>query len=93
MVTTVQVRPYELLVRWRNGVISGAHVGFEDAIFEDGVFRSASPRNVQPVDIGSGQGFPLSDILTTLSADSLVRIGELEAQVRELQEKLAAKEV
>lgn len=85
MARTVETRPYEFLVRWRDGRISGAHVGFEDAIIEDGVVQGVSPRNVQAVDIGNGQGFPLQDILTTMSADAFVRIGELEAEVRALK--------
>jgi hypothetical protein len=89
---TVITRPYEFLVRWRDGVISGAHVGFEDAIVEDGKVIGATPLPVQAVDIGSGQGFPLQDILTAMGADAFVRIGELEAEVRGLKAAQASNE-
>lgn len=66
------VQPYELLVRWRDGKISGAHVGFIDVLTKDGVVIKAEPQNVQAVDVGAGVGFPLKDILDTVNADALV---------------------
>ena len=80
---TVVTRPYEFLVRWRNGAISGAHVGFEDAIVEDGNTVSTTPNPVTPVDIGQGNGFPLSDILGTIEIDALARVAALEAELAE----------
>lgn len=70
MITTVK-RPYEFLVRWRNGVISGAHVGFELTTIEDGKMLSTTPLNVMPVDVGQGQGFPLAEILSQIHIDAI----------------------
>lgn len=72
MAKTVVTRPYELLVRWREGKISGAHVCFEDAIFEDGKETGTIPSHAMAVDIGSGKGFPLADILAQVNIDVLV---------------------
>jgi hypothetical protein len=71
MIETVK-QPYELLVRWREGKISGAHVGFELTTTEDGKVLSTSPLAVIPVDIGQGIGFPLADILAQVQVDALV---------------------
>lgn len=87
MITTIK-RPYEFLARWREGKISGAHVGFEVTTMEDGKVISVAPLTVQPVDIGNGIGFPLRDILNDLSADALIRVGELEAEIRTAKETI-----
>lgn len=64
-------RPYEFLVRWKDGIISGAHVGFEVTVTENGQVISTTPLNVVSVDIGTGQGFPLADILGQIQVDAL----------------------
>lgn len=90
MTITVEEWAYELTVRWRNNRLSGAHVGFELAQFKDGELTGVTPLPVMAVDIGSGKGFPLQDILTKLAADALIRVGELEAEVRKADETIAA---
>lgn len=67
MIETVK-RPYEFLVRWRDGVISGAHVGFEVTTTENGQVLSTTPLPV--VAVGDG-GFPLADILGQIQIDAL----------------------
>lgn len=64
-------RPYEFLARWKDGVLVGAHVGFEVTVTENGQVLSTTPLNVVPVDVGQGQGFPLADILGQLQIDAL----------------------
>lgn len=64
-------RPYEFLARWKDGVLVGAHVGFEVTVTENGQVLSTTPLNVLPVDIGQGQGFPLADILGQLQIDAM----------------------
>ena len=64
-------RPYEFLVRWKDGVLVGAHVGFEVTVTENGQVLSTTPFNVVPVDVGQGQGFPLDDILEQLQIDAM----------------------
>ena len=71
MITT-EKRPYELLVRWREGKITGAHVGFELTATEDGKVLSTTPLAVMAVDIGQGIGFPLADILAQVHTDALI---------------------
>jgi len=71
MMKTVETRPYEFLIRWKNGVISGAHVGFEDVILEAGVVSGTVQQNVQAVNVGLGKGFPLADILGQIQIDAL----------------------
>ena len=76
-------RPYELLVRWREGKISGAHVGFEITTTEDGSVLSTTPLAVMPVDIGQGAGFPLADILAQVHTDALIQMDAAQATATE----------
>jgi hypothetical protein len=64
-------RPYEFLIRWKDGAISGAHVGYEVTATEDGNVLSTTPLPVVPVDVGTGQGFPLAEILGQVQIDAL----------------------
>jgi hypothetical protein len=89
-------RPYELLVRWKDGVIAGAHVGFELTTSEDGVALSTTPLPVMAVDIGQGAGFPLADILAQIHVDAIAgfeakaaECSQYEAKIAELEEKIA----
>lgn len=68
---TVETQPYEFLIRWRDGVISGAHVGFEEIILDAGVVTATIQQAVQPVDVGLGNGFPLVDILGQIQITAL----------------------
>ena len=79
MIETVK-QPYELLVRWREGKITGAHVGFELTATEDGNVLSTTPLPVMAVDIGQGVGFPLADILAQVHTDALVSRDEAIAE-------------
>ena len=84
-------RPYEFLVRWRDGVISGAHVGFEVTVTENNVVLSIEPLPVVAVDIGQGQGFPLTDILGQIQVDALKdRDAALQAKSTALAAKATA---
>ena len=86
--------PYELLVRWRDGIISGAHVGFITTLRRDGVLIMETPENVQPVAIGSTAGFPLSDILSQVQIDAIIAMeaarAEKAAEVAALKAEIAA---
>lgn len=85
MIETVK-RPYELLVRWREGKISGAHVGFELTATEDGKVLSTTPLPVMPVDIGQGVGFPLKDILEQIHVDAITGMDTAQAEVKTVNE-------
>lgn len=77
--STVIERPYEFLVRWKDGVISGAHVGFETAIIEDGKPDRIIPNDVQPVAIGKENGFPLDKIMDQLHIDAIAAMDDARA--------------
>lgn len=84
-VTAMTEVPYEFLVRWKEGKLAGAHVGFSLlATMDDGTMQEA-PQNVQPVDIGQGNGFPLKDILDKLHVDALTQIDKLQADLNAAQ--------
>jgi hypothetical protein len=70
------VKPYEFLARWRDGVLTGAHVQFISTIVEDGVVMPGSERlsDAMPVDVGGLKGFPLADILQQLHTDALAAV-------------------
>lgn len=105
MITTTK-HPYEFLVRWRDGKLSGAHVGFELTTTEDGTALSTTALPVMAVDIGQGAGFPLADILSQVHVDALTdrdaaqaaqveseaACAQHEATIADLQAKLDASE-
>lgn len=70
MIQNVQ-KPYEFLVRWTDGVISGAHVGFVEQLIDDGKVLSQTPLPVQPVSLAGETGFPLATVLGQLQIDAL----------------------
>lgn len=72
-------RPYEFLARWKEGKLIGAHVQFVTVISDDGVVISETPADVQPVDIGTGKGFPIADILSQLNVDSIAKMDSANA--------------
>lgn len=82
---TVITRPYEFLVRWKDGIISGAHVGFEDVIMDDGKELGSRQSNVVSVAIGESKGFPIADILDQISIDALK---ERDSAIAEKQDAL-----
>lgn len=91
MIETIK-RPYEFLVRWREGQISGAHVGFELTASEDGKALPTTPLPVMPVDIGQGVGFPLADILEQLHIDAIASMDAAHAECKSKTEECAKHE-
>ena len=71
MVITKIVVPYEFLVRWKNGKISGAHVKFLETISEDGVVVSEKEGMAQPVSMAGELGYPIADIFAAIRLDSV----------------------
>lgn len=70
--------PYEFLVRWDSaGNISGAHVAWLDTLLKDGEIINQSVSNAESVAFAEQAGFPLEDILSTITLDSLKRLEEL----------------
>lgn len=80
------LEPYELLVRWKEGKISGAHVGFIQRILEDGKEISHSIQDVQPAHRETG--FPLDDFLQKLHVDLLSALEESNRKNKELSKQI-----
>jgi hypothetical protein len=77
-----ETQPYEFLVRFRDGKISGAHVQFI-TIYPDGHFKL---HDAQP--ISKDTKFPLSEILDQSQAAALATIAELLTANAELQDRV-----
>jgi len=61
--------PYEFLVRWdKDGIISGAHVGFRTITKKDDVVIADTVEAVMPVALGLQAGFPLAEILALVES-------------------------
>jgi hypothetical protein len=79
--------PYEFLIRWNNdGTISGAHIGFLETVLKDGEILTQRQNNVESVEIGLNEGFPLANILDQVLIDSLILIEKLQSEIKTLKE-------
>lgn len=84
-------QPYEFLARWdEQGKLSGAHVKFRTIVTDDGSVLSRVDGDALPVDIGVGQGFPLTDILSQLHIDAVAQAATAAAQAEEAKAASAA---
>jgi hypothetical protein len=87
---TEERTPNEFLVRWnREGLIQGAHVGWLDTVFKDGVVISQTETNVESVAVGLSEGFPLTDILTQLQVDCVLERETLLLEIQTLKSEIA----
>lgn len=68
---TTETTPYELLFRWNDGALAGAHVQFVETIRKDGAVISQQVGHAQPISMAGEAGFPLADVLSTVQADAL----------------------
>jgi len=84
-VFTETTSPYEFLVRWNNGIIAGAHVGFLETVLKDGKIISQKQKNVESVAIGLQEGFPLTEILDQTLIDALLLIEATQAENNNLK--------
>lgn len=74
---TIEKQPYEFLVRWRDGKLSGAHIQFIERKLADGEKVSETVGNPMPV--GSAD-FPLQDILDLISANAVTALATVAAE-------------
>lgn len=84
-------RPYELLFRFNTGPeggLQGAHIGFLDVMYKDGVIITQNPRPVECVAVAEEEGFPLSQALQLLHVELLKERDNLSAQVAQLTASL-----
>ena len=91
--------PYEFLIRWTDGKISGAHIKFLETITEDGVTLAQKETNAEPVELAIEAGFPMADVWAMVSAGA-AQVGQkaltdiADANTKKLEaEAAAAKEV
>ena len=70
MITKTQT-PYEFLIRWRDGKISGAHAKFLETISEDGVVINTKEGDAVPVSLAGEVGYPIADIFAAISAGAV----------------------
>jgi len=77
-------QPYEFLVRWNlGGTINGAHVQWRYVMTDgDGNVVGESLSSAQPVALSEDQdGYPLSDILTTVQQTALADVDVLRSEL------------
>lgn len=74
MAITKTTQPYEFLVRWRDGAISGAHIRFLETVLEDGVVLAQKEGNAMPVSLAGEAGYPLADVLSAVQTSALVEL-------------------
>ena len=82
-------QPYEFLVRWNNGVITGAHVKYKTILDRDGVVFQETEGPALPV---GTEEYPLLDILTKMQIDALVSIDSLTAELTQAKANADAKQ-
>lgn len=70
MITKTQT-PYEFLIRWRDGKISGAHAKFLETISEDGVVLNVKEGDAIPVSLAGEVGYPIADIFAAISVGAV----------------------
>lgn len=70
--------PYEFLARWNaSGVLTGAHVIFQNVFTEGDVTHVGSMDAAMPVALGAEAGFPLNDILGSVQAGALAQCEQM----------------
>lgn len=84
MIERVQ-KPYEFLVRWTDGVVSGAHIGFVEQLIDNGQVLSQTPLPVQAVSLSGQAGFPLDTVLGQLHIDALAALETANKRIAELE--------
>lgn len=83
--------PYEFLARWNaQGVLTGAHVIFQNVFTEGGVTHVGGMDPAMPVSVGAKQGYPLADVLKSLHVSALSKCDALEAEKATMREEHAA---
>lgn len=81
--------PYELLVRWEDGKLKGAHIQWLYTTKDENDQVVASQvGQAEPVAVGKTQGFPLADILSKVQSDALAKIEQLEQENAQLKQQL-----
>lgn len=79
-------QPYEFLVRWREGEISGMHVGFIEFVTENGKIISHKVLEVQ--EISEATDFPLATFLSDVQISTLVTNEKLRSENSNLRAEL-----
>jgi len=82
-----QTLPYELLIRWRDGVVAGAHVQYITRLVDDGAVVNEQLGAALPVDVGAGKGFPIADLLSQVQTDALIAVDAKTAALAAMTEQ------
>ena len=90
MAITKTTQPYEFLVRWRDGAISGAHIRFLETILEDGVVLAQKEGNAMPVSLAGEAGYPLADVLSAVQKSALVDLEKAKEALATAEAAIAA---
>jgi hypothetical protein len=90
MAITKTQTPYEFLVRWKDGKISGAHVKFlERVIDEDGSVLSEKEDVAVPVSMAGEAGYPIADVFAAIHEGAVATAQDAVAAIAEAQAKEA----
>lgn len=91
--------PYEFLIRWKDGLITGAHVKFLEQLKEDGAVLTEKEGQAIPVSLAGESGYPVDDVFAAISTGAvavaqkaILDIADSNAKKAEA-EALAAKEI
>ena len=90
MAITKTTQPYEFLVRWRDGAISGAHIRFLETVLEDGVVLAQKEGNAMPVSLAGEAGYPLADVLSAVQTSALVELEKVKEALATAEATIAA---
>ena len=90
MAITKTTQPYEFLVRWRDGAISGTHIRFLETILEDGVVLAQKEGNAMPVSLAGEAGYPLADVLSAVQKSALVDLEKAKEALATAEAAIAA---
>ena len=87
MAITKTQQPYEFVIRWKNGKISGAHIKFLDRIIDDDGVTVLSEKEgeAQSVSMAGEVGYPIADILTLVQSTALADLATVTAQLDALK--------
>ena len=68
MTITKTTTPYEFLIRWTDGKISGAHIKFLETVADGTEILSVKEGEAQKVSLAGEVGFPIADVLAAITS-------------------------
>lgn len=81
--------PHEVLIRFEDGKIKGAHLEFLDLVLRDGVVIHQATTGAIPIALGESEGFPMADVAAIINIASLkasiAAVADVNAKNQELE--------